>query len=264
MVEILRNKNLATKFQILAEIANGSPNMQQRDIAAKLGVTPQAISDYMGQLQKDGLLILEGHSKHKITTAGVNWIIKELKELKSYSSFIVEAITNLSISTAVADSSLVKDQKIGLVMKDGLLYATARVGSGASGVACSDAQTDEDVGIKEIEGMVELAIGKVTILKIPGSQRGGSKAIDFKRLKRLVAGKQFIGSMGIEALIALKKAKASNIYFFGVKEAAVESAQHGIHPLVACVEDEISSLINKLEEGNITYDLIDIKADIAF
>ena len=51
MVEILRNKNLATKFQILAEIANGSPNMQQRDIAAKLGVTPQAISDYMGQLQ---------------------------------------------------------------------------------------------------------------------------------------------------------------------------------------------------------------------
>ena len=36
MVEILRNKNLATRFQILVEIARSGPNIQQRDIAGVL------------------------------------------------------------------------------------------------------------------------------------------------------------------------------------------------------------------------------------
>ncbi len=60
--------------------------------------------------------------------------------------------------------------------------------------------------------------------------------------------------------MALKKADATMIHFFGVKEAAAESAQHGMYPLVACVEDEISGLIKGLEEGNIIYELVDIKA----
>jgi putative transcriptional regulator len=42
MVEILQNKNSATRFQILVEIAASGPNIQQKDIATKLGVTPQA------------------------------------------------------------------------------------------------------------------------------------------------------------------------------------------------------------------------------
>ena len=53
MVEILRNKNLATRFQILVEIARSGPNIQQRDIAGKLGVTPQAISEYIKQMVKE-------------------------------------------------------------------------------------------------------------------------------------------------------------------------------------------------------------------
>ena len=60
MVEILRNKNLATKFQILVDIANSGPNIQQQDIAKRLDVTPQAISDYVRQLVKEGLLTSNG------------------------------------------------------------------------------------------------------------------------------------------------------------------------------------------------------------
>ena len=41
MVEILQNKNSATRFQILVEIAASGPNIQQKSIAAKLDVTPQ-------------------------------------------------------------------------------------------------------------------------------------------------------------------------------------------------------------------------------
>ncbi|GAI54332.1 unnamed protein product [marine sediment metagenome] len=68
MVEILRNKNAATRFQILVEIAAMQPNIQQRDIAKTLNVTPQAVSDYVKQLLKDGLLISRGRSRYQVST----------------------------------------------------------------------------------------------------------------------------------------------------------------------------------------------------
>jgi putative transcriptional regulator len=101
-VEILRNKNLASKFQILVEIANSGPNIQQKDIARKLEVTSQAISDYVRQLTEEGLLASDGRSRYRVTNEGVNWVIKVLRELSSYNIFIERAITNISVCAAVA------------------------------------------------------------------------------------------------------------------------------------------------------------------
>jgi predicted transcriptional regulator len=39
----------ATKFLVLVEIAASGPNMHQRSIAEKLGITPQAIAKYFRQ-----------------------------------------------------------------------------------------------------------------------------------------------------------------------------------------------------------------------
>ena len=89
MIEVLRNKNLTTRFQILVEIANSGPNIQQRDIANKLDITPQAVSDYIAQLIKDKMLTSEGRSSYRVTNEGVNWIIKALRELSSYNTFIL-------------------------------------------------------------------------------------------------------------------------------------------------------------------------------
>jgi len=179
--------------------------------------------------------------------------------LKEYSDYIVEAVTNISVSTAIADSPLIKGQLVGLEMHNGLLVATAKTGSGARGVAYSNAQTEEDVGIKDIQGIVDLKAGKVTILKVPNTQRGGSRLVDLEKVKVYLRENQIIGAIGIESLVALKKSGVTMIHFFGVKEAVAESAQHGVSPLVACVEDEISGLIKKLEEENIVYDLVDVK-----
>jgi putative transcriptional regulator len=202
MVEILRNKNLATKFQIMVEIAGSGPNIQQRDIARKLAVTPQAISSYIKQLVKAGLLTSAGRSRYRVTNDGVNWIIKVLRELRSYNAFIEQAITNISVSAAVADDNLTKGQPVGLEMKDGLLFATGWLGEGARGVAAGDAGRGEDVGITNIEGIIKLERGRVTILRVPNIQKGGSRKVDFGRLQSEINGRHTIGAIGIEALIA--------------------------------------------------------------
>ena len=119
MIEVLRNKNLTTKFQILAEIADRGPEIQQREIARKLDITPQAVSDYIAQLIKDDMLISRGRSSYKVTNEGINWVIKELKELNNYSISIQRAVNSISISAAIAADDLKKDQQVGLRMRDG-------------------------------------------------------------------------------------------------------------------------------------------------
>ena len=70
MVDILRNKNLATRFQILVEIAANQPDVRQKYIARKLGITPQAVSDYIKQLLKDGLILAEGRLRYRVSIKG--------------------------------------------------------------------------------------------------------------------------------------------------------------------------------------------------
>ncbi|MFC1931037.1 winged helix-turn-helix transcriptional regulator [Chloroflexota bacterium] len=261
MTEVLRNKNLATRFQILVEVADSGPNIQQQDIARKLNVTPQAISEYIRQLVAEGFLVSDGRSKYRLTGEGVNRVIKVLRELREYDTFIERAITNISVCAAVAADDLSKGQKIGLEMKDGLLYATGKFTKGAKGVASNEAKAGEDVGVSKIEGIVEMEIGKVTILKVPGIQRGGSKTVDMEQLKNEVIDRNLVGAIGIEAIITLKKLGIKHVYIYGVTEAAIEAARSGICPVIVCVDDETPNLTRKLGEENIDYKIVDIKKD---
>ena len=256
MIEVLRNKNLTTRFQILVEISNSGPNIQQRDIANELDITPQAISDYIAQLIKDKMLTSSGRSSYKVTSEGVNWIIRTLRELNSYNSFIQRAITNISVCTALAENDLKRNQKVGLKMKDGLLFASPDVDSKATGTTISEASAGEDVGITGIEGIVPLELGQVTIIRVPGIQRGGSRKADINKLRDNLKHNAFITYSGLESFAALRKAGAG-FQQFGAAEAAVEAARSGLNALVVCVENETSDLIAGLEKKGIRYELID-------
>ena len=148
---------------------------------------------------------------------------------------------------------------MGLKMKDGLLFATSTTGTGARGIVVSDAREGEDVGVSEIEGIVELDIRKITILKVPDIQGGGSKSIDLSRLKKEISNRGLLGAIGIEALVALRRIGAEPDCFYGVKEAVVEAAYTGVSPVVLCVDSQTSDLLHRLEEENMGYELIDLK-----
>lgn len=261
MVRVLQDKSLSTKFRILVELAEGQPSIQQKDIASRLGVTPQAISQYIEKLIEDGWVVSDGRSKYRVTREGVNWILTILRELESYSALAERVVTNLTICTAVADCDLSQGQTVGLEMKSGLLLATRVVGKGAKGVAVSDAKKGEDVGISNVEGIVELQTGKITILKVPGIQKGGSKRVDLAKLKEEIGKALLLGAAGIEALMALKRIDVTPQYFYGVKESTVEAARSGLSPVVVCVEEDVPGLVQRLTEDNLSYELLDLEAE---
>ena len=259
MVEVLRNKNLASRLQILVEIADGGPNIRQQDIARKLKVTPQAISDYIRQLVAEGLLVAEGRSKYRLTSEGVNWIIKTLRELREYDKLVERAITNISVCAAVAADDLIGGQTVGLEMKDGLLLATADINKGARGIASTSASAGEDVGVSGIEGIVPLKVGRATILKIPSVQRGGYRTADLERIKKEVNDRKIVGAIGIEAVVALRKLVSRHFYAYGVSDAAIEAARTGLDPVIVCVDDEVPGLTQRLDEADIDYEMVDMK-----
>jgi len=257
MTQLLRSINLANKFQILVEVAANQPDIQQRDIAERLNLSTQAVSDYVRELLKDGWLASEGRSKYRVTRDGVDWMLKGFREWQSYSDTVLKAIASVSVSAAIADTDISKGQKVGLCMHDGLLFATGDPEAAARGTATSSAKKGDDIGVSDIDGIVPLEVGNVTVLRIPGIQRGGSKKTDLNRLKKVVRGKQLVGAIGIEAIVVLRKAGVEPACMYGVKEAVVEAARSGISPAVVCVDDDTSALLRILEAKNIEYDILD-------
>ena len=160
MVEILQNKNAATRFQILVEIAASGPSIQQKGIAAKLDVTPQAISDYIHQLVKEDLVVSTGRSNYRVSPKGVNWMLKGLREIRDYASLVQQAVTNITVCAAIAEHDVSQGQAVGLQMKHGLLFATSQTDGGARGIAASSVSQGEDVDVrKELDQVKSLIEG---------------------------------------------------------------------------------------------------------
>ena len=258
MIRLLRNKNLATRFQILVEIATNQPNIQQKDIAQRIGVTSQAVSEYIIGLEKDSWIESDGRSRYRVTTEGVNWILEAFRELQDYSGLVEKAVTNVVVWAAVADCDLTKGQKVGLVMREGILFATDSPSKGAKGIATSDAQKGEDVGISDIEDIIELHVTKVMVLEVPDIQRGGSRSVDLTKLKKEIGGAKFIGAIGIEALVALRRIGVEPDYLYGVTEATVEAVRSGLPFLVVCASREAPPLLQRLKDEDLEYKIIEL------
>jgi len=260
MAQILKSKNLATKFQIMVEIAAHQPNIQQKDIAPRLGITSQAVSEYIRELIKDGWLSSEGRSRYKVTREGVDWILQMSRQLHSYAWFVSKAVADISTTTAIADSDLPAGQPASLYMKDGLLFASDVISAkGAKGITVTKAKKGQDVGIRNIEGVIKLEPAKVMIGKVPNVQDGGSRSTNLARLKREVKEAMLVGALGTEALVALMQIGVKLDYVHGVREAAIEAAYCGLTFLVVCSEDKVPILVPRLEEENLDYEIIDLR-----
>lgn len=264
MAQILKSKNLATKFQIMVEIAAHQPNIQQKDIAPILGITSQAVSEYVKELIKDGWLSSEGRSRYKVTKEGVDWILQMSRQLHSYAWFVSKVVADISTTTAIADSDLSIHQSASLYMKNGLLFASDVIsGKGAKGITVTAAKKGQDVGIRNVEGVIKLEPAKLTIGKVPNVQDGGSRNTDLARLEREVKGARLVGVMGTEALVALMQIDVKPDYVHGVREAAIEAAYCGLSFLVVCSDDKVAILVQRLKEENLDYQIRDLSQNFS-
>jgi len=259
MANILQSKRESSRFQILVEIAAHQPNLRQKEVAERLGVTPQAVSEYIKELVADGLVTTDGRMRYSITKEGVEWLLESAAELKRYARVVMEEIiSHVSVWTALAELDLAEGERVSLEMRSGLLYANKKEGIEASGVVIGETKSGEDVGVSDLRGLISLEEGRITVCKVPRVQLGGSRKVDLQLLEKQLSKEKMVGCLGIEALVALRKVGREPDVIFGAKESAVEAAYHGISSLVVSVDEQIPSLLTRLESEGLKYELIDL------
>jgi putative transcriptional regulator len=259
MINVLKSKSESSRFQILVEIAAHQPNLRQKEVADSLELTPQAISEYIKELISDGLVATDGRMRYRITKEGVEWLLESADELKQYARMVmVDIISHVSVWSTLAEIDLLKGERVSLEMRGGFLYANKKEGIDANGIAISDASAGEDVGVSDLKGLISLDDGKIVVCKVPRIQAGGSRRVNEELLKDMISGKMMVNAMGIEALVALRKAGREPDVIFGAGEAAVEAAYHGIDSAIVSVDEQIPRILKRLESEGVKYDLFDL------
>jgi putative transcriptional regulator len=257
---ILRSKREVTRLQILVEIAEHQPAVRQQEIAEKLGVTPQAISEYIRELTDEGFVAASGRGNYEVTRVGVEWILTNAEALEAYARHIRrDIIQQVTVWAAIAAEDLKAGDEVGVYMKGGWLYA-GRKKQAATGSVVADARKDEDVGVSRLNGIIDHSEGKIRVCKVPRIQQGGSRRVNMQRLSEVIKGADVVAAVGVEAYIALRTAGKKADMFYGAREGVIEAAFHGLECAILIVDEEFTDFLKRLESAGIGYTIHDLIA----
>lgn len=255
---ILRSKREVSRFQILVEIAEHQPAVRQQEIADRIGVTPQAVSEHIRELVEEGMISMSGRSNYTVTKAGIAWVMENVNSIDSYIRHIrLDIVPHLSVWTAVAADDLKSGEMVGLYMKDGCLYADKRPRS-ASATVYEDAQKDEDVGIVDVNGIIDHHEGTIHVCKVPGIQHGGSRRVEKDTLKKIVAMTRMTAAVGIEASVALKSIGKEPDLYFGACEGVIDAALHGVTCAIVIADSDITNFFKRVENTSLEFVIHDL------
>ncbi|HET7323306.1 MAG TPA: MarR family transcriptional regulator [Halococcus sp.] len=261
---VLKSKRNATRYQILVQIAERQPAVSQREIADVIGVTAQAVSEYLSNLAEDGYVEKHGRGRYEVTNEGVDWLMSQTDELDAFVRHVSEdVIGQVEIETAIATTDISEGQTVSRTMQDGVLCAMAGDTGSATAVAITDADAGQDVAITNFEGVMEYDWGTVTVVSLPHVKDGGSNAVNSRAIADLATTHDLVAAAGIEALAAVRAANLEPDIRFATAFAVREAATKGLDVLVLTTTNHLSAHTDELREQNISYEVVDATEESA-
>jgi putative transcriptional regulator len=257
---VLESKRTATSYRILVAVARRQPAVNQREIAEAVGVTTQAVSDYLGELADEGFVDKQGRGRYEITNEGVDWLISETGTLREFVEYVAgEVLEEVEIETALATADLAEGERVSLSMREGVLHAEPGTGGTATAVMVTDAGTGEAVGVTNVEGVIDYDLGTVTVLAVPPVREGGSSAVDAGTVAALAADHDLVAVDAPEGLAAVRAAGLEPDLRFGAASAVPEAATRGLDVLLLAASGSVSAHTETLRESNVGYELLDAR-----
>lgn len=255
---VLASKRAATTYRILVEIAQHQPAISQREIAEAVGVTSQAVSDYLADLADQGFVDKRGRGRYRITNEGVDWLITETDALREYAAFVAgEVLEEVEVETAIATAEVAEGERVSLTMEDGILHATPGSEGTATAVTVTAGAAGREVGVTNFDGVIEYSFGSVTILSIPSVREGGSGMIDTETVTELADNHDLLAIDAPEGLAALSAAGYMPDIQFGTAGAVPEAATKGLDVLLLAVSGQVSTHADALRDANVNYEVLD-------
>lgn len=263
-MKLLRDVREGTRLLLLLEITTGR-HSRMKSLAEKLDLSVQGVSGYLAALTEEGLVHRE-NGVYAATMAGVEALHDRLRELKEFVDRSYAETRILDMTSAVAGEAVQAGDPVGLFMERGRLVAYPNRASSSHGRALQDVDTGEDVAVVDLEGLVDLEPGIITILRIPGAAWRGTAAVDLSEARRLVSAheKGLVGVGDVVASVLAEKLGLTPDFEFAPVAAAHEAAQRGVDVLLIASQDSSPDVITGLEAANegiekpVTYRVVDL------
>jgi len=246
--QAIRDLRKNTEMLILVKLLR-TPSVRMKDVAAELGITVQAVSQYISSMKRKGLLSVRT-GRPAPTRVGVQSVQEHFTSMKSEIDGILRKISVIDTCEAIAGKRIEKGQAVGLVMEDGMLLAYPNRKSSSRGVAAESADVGDDVLVGSLEGIVDLELGKLLVIETPSELEGGSKNANPVRLR------QVLDSFSPGLLVAgdvvgaatLMKASGEMFTIHAPIESAMSALSKGVDVAFSGTSDSVVRMLDTVSE----------------
>lgn len=259
MPDVLETKRAATRFRILTAVAERQPAVSQGEIAASVGITAQAVSEYVRDLDDEGLIEKQGRSRYRVTEEGVDWLLRSATDVRRFADHVTDDVLGgVAEDAALATEAIAEGKRVSLSLDDdGLLCATPGDDGPATGIATGDADQGGVVGVTAFEGVIDLDPGTVTIHRVPPVRSdAGDPASD--ALGAACESVDLVAAAGVEAVVALRRIGIEPVGF-APGAVAADAAGRGLDCVVVLTSDRIGPVTDALRDAGVAYEVSDVE-----
>jgi putative transcriptional regulator len=225
------------------------------EIAKRLDVTIQAVSEYIKLMIKENL-VLKINGVYKLTQEGVEFLHKNITELKEFLDVKIEDLDIINVCAAIADEDLKKGDEVNLIMTEGIIFARKRqnkkLESKSTGSILYDAKKGDDVAVINLQGIIDYEYGNLTILTLPSTTEGGSQLISNLKFEKLIT-EQKPDKIAVYDLIGynlMKKVGKKPDIEFHALPASLEAALKGFDIMLLTSTESLSEIVSVIENNN--------------
>ena len=251
----LRDRTAITRLLIVAELQR-RPGATLSDVAASLGITVQAVSVHARALAATGALQV-ANGAYQATPKGLQSVHEGVRHLRDALTAVAAPLDVIQVTSAIAAAPVAAGQQVGLFMEDGDLAARPSTTAPSRGRARDAAKSGEEVVVGDLQGMVRLEPGRLTLVSLPGPGEGGIAKVDRTGLRRLLHGGRppaKIGAHGTGARILARSLAKEGLrrldFEFAADRAAFNAAERGLDVLLFVTRDRLPEVMEAL--GRVT------------
>lgn len=248
-MNVLRNLRESTRILFLHEVT-ANRHTRLRTIAERLGMTVQGASDYAHGLEADGLLVLAG-GEYRATKKGIDILQSRLRELRAFVDQASRSTAFVETTMALAGTNVDRGDRVGLVMEGGYLVAYPGRASTSVGVAAEAATRGEDVAVRNLDGIVALRPGRITIARVPASRASARRLgpDSGRRILQKCRG-AVVATMDVEGLMAAHRLRVRTRIEFAPLAGTVAAAERGLDVLLLVPESRATEAVDAIEAAN--------------
>lgn len=249
-MQLLRNLGESTRLLILLETSIRH-HAVQRTIAEAVGMTVQGVSEYLRSMEGEGLVqVIDG--EYRPTIEGIRILHERFRDLRDFVDRASKGLSIIDVTAAIAGGRIRRGDPVGLFMEGGDLVAHAGRASPSRGRSISAAERGEDVGVAQLEGIVSLKPGRISLLRIPAAADGGSRRVRAERARKAI---QKVDAGVVAILDPAAKALTTELRIrpdirFGAIPASLEAAERGLDVALILPEARVASVVTAIEEAN--------------